>query len=118
MGQQSTEKIKDLSQTNLDLFIAKGNGDLLARDELIKINIGAVIRVAKKFYYKINLPHEDIISIGKIGLITAIDNYDMYLGDFERFMFHCIENELNKYIMYMNTKKNKPKGELISLQDY
>lgn len=118
LKQFNDKKPRSINPQTLEFLIARKNGDFGARQKLIKINIRAAVYVAKRLCYATLLPLEDVVSIGVIGLIKAVDNYVMELGNFESFMFHCIENEIKKYIAYINTKKNKPTGKVISLQDY
>ena len=118
LKQFNDKKPRSINPKTLEFLVARKNGDFEARQRLIIINIRAVVRVAKRLCYSTNLPLEDVISIGMIGLIKAVDNYIMELGNFESFMFHCIENEIKKYVVHINTKKNKPTGKVINLQDY
>ncbi len=54
-------------------------GDKEAREILIKSNLRFVVNVAKKFRNK-GLPMADLISEGNIGLINAIEKYDVSRG--------------------------------------
>lgn len=118
MKQSNTTKPRLLESENAELFAEKGCGNLLARQKLIEINMGAVISVAKSFKRSIKLPLEDLISIGTFGLIKAVDSYIPELGDFSDFLFPCIKQTFIKYIDASNMQKRKPKCESISLQDY
>ena len=65
-----------------------------ARDRLIKHNLRLVTHVAKKYY---NTPqdNEDIISIGTIGLIKAVQSFTYDKNTrFSTFASKCIENGL------------------------
>ena len=55
------------------------NGDLEARNELILRNMRLVAHVAKK-YQKHGLDLTDLISEGNIGLLIAIDKFDVTKG--------------------------------------
>lgn len=58
------------------LFIRMNDGDLFARDLLIEGNLRLVLSILKKFYNKKeNL--DDLFQIGCVGLIKAIDNFDL-----------------------------------------
>ena len=54
-------------------------GDTSARDELIEKNLRLVAYIVKK-YAGIGKDSEDLISIGTIGLIKAIDSFDVDKG--------------------------------------
>ena len=55
------------------------NGDLNARAVLIERNLRLVSHICKKYYSKTN-DNDDLISIGTIGLIKAVDSFDYSKG--------------------------------------
>lgn len=55
------------------------NGDSFAKDMLVKSNLRFVVNVAKK-YQNQGLPLSDLISEGNIGLMNAIERYDVSKG--------------------------------------
>ena len=57
----------------------KDNHDEQARLTLINCNLRLVIKIAKQFRSP-NVPFEDLIQEGNIGLLTAVDKYDYTLG--------------------------------------
>ena len=57
----------------------KENHDEQARLMLINCNLRLVIKIAKQFRSP-NVPFEDLIQEGNIGLLTAVDKYDYTLG--------------------------------------
>ncbi len=113
----NSKVLKTTSPEILRLFERKANGDFLARQELIEMNLRAVTYIAKKYYFSIKLPLKELISIGNLGLIRAVDNYIPELGRFEDFMFLCIDHEFKNFIKDETWQKHKPKGKIISLQD-
>lgn len=81
-------------------------GDLKAREKIIKSNIRLVILVAKKYNVE-GCDLEDLVSIGTIGLIKAVDTYDIKRQiRFSTYAVRCINNEILMSIRKNKTKKN------------
>ena len=72
-----------------------------AKDILIERNLRLVAHVAKK-YQNVDEDMEDMISIGCIGLIKAIDTFDAGKGRRATYACRCIDNEL---LMLLRSKK-------------
>ncbi len=69
-------------------------GDLEARNILVEYNLRLVAHIVKK-YNNFDRDTDDLISIGTIGLIKAINTYDMEKGSrLVTYASRCIENEL------------------------
>lgn len=69
-------------------------GDLNARNLLVERNLRLVAHIVKK-YYSHERDIEDLISIGTIGLIKAINTFDASKGSkLGTYASRCIENEL------------------------
>ncbi|MCI7171082.1 RNA polymerase sporulation sigma factor SigK [bacterium] len=82
------------------------NGDLEARKELIERNMRLVAHVAKK-YQSPEDEMEDLISIGTIGLIKAVETYkEDYGSRLATYAARCIDNEL---LMHFRAKKKTSK---------
>lgn len=82
------------------------NGDLEARNELIERNMRLVAHVAKK-YQNPEDEMEDLISIGTIGLIKAVEAYkEDYGSRLATYAARCIDNEL---LMHFRAKKKTSK---------
>ena len=80
----------------------KQNSDLDARNELIEHNLRLVSHIIKKYYSNYD-EQEDLISIGTIGLIKAIDSFDVDKGiRLATYAARCVENEI---LMYFRSKK-------------
>lgn len=78
------------------------NGDMAARNQLIIRNMRLVAHIAKK-YQNTNEEMDELISIGTIGLIKAVNTYDGKKGSrLVTYAARCIDNEL---LMYMRAKK-------------
>lgn len=83
-----------------------------ARDQLIRHNLRLVAHVAKK-YYAAPAAQDDLISIGTIGLIKAVDTYDpVRASKFASYASRCIENELR-----MELRRTRREGPHASLQE-
>ena len=69
-------------------------GDIEARNILVEYNLRLVAHIVKK-YNNFERDIEDLISIGTIGLIKAINTYDFKKGNrLVTYASRCIENEL------------------------
>ena len=72
-----------------------------AKEILIERNLRLVAHIAKK-YQNVDEEMEDMISIGTIGLIKAIDSFDAGKGKLSTYASRCIDNEL---LMFLRAKK-------------
>ena len=80
------------------------NGDKDARALLIERNLRLVSHIVKKYYSKTN-DTDDLISIGTIGLIKAIDSFKPDKGiKLATYASRCIENEILMH--FRNIRKN------------
>ena len=87
-------------------------GDKNARDLLIEKNLRLVAHIAKKYNNNKDL-QEDLISIGTIGLIKAIDSYSLdKKTKLATYASKCIENEI-----LMHLRKNKKLNLEVSLNE-
>ena len=86
--------------------------DESAKEVLIERNMRLVAHIAKK-YNNANEDQDDLISIGTIGLIKAIETYNVDKGTrLATYASKCIENEI-----LMNIRTNKKNKVQVSLQD-
>ena len=78
-------------------------GDTAAREKLILHNMRLVAHITKK--YGMPQPEqEELISIGTIGLVKAVDSFDYAKGArFATYASRCIENEI---LMYFRSQRN------------
>lgn len=91
---------------------AGGPGAAAARDRLIRHNLRLVAHVTKK-YYAAAAAQDDLISIGTIGLIKAVDTFDpSRASKFSSYASRCIENELR-----MELRRTRREGAQVSLQE-
>lgn len=87
------------------------NGDKQARDILIERNLRLVAHIVKK-YSSPDKDTEDLISIGTIGLIKAIDTFKLDKGiRLATYASCCIENEL---LMLFRSEKKLSKDVYMS----
>ena len=82
-------------------------GDRAARDDLITHNLRLVVYLAKK-YENTGVPAEDMISIGTIGLIKAVNTFrpdrNIKLATYSS---RCIENEILMHIRKIANQKTE-----------
>lgn len=85
---------------------AMAAGDQAAKGKLIEHNMRLVAHVAKKYYNESD-DMEDLISIGTIGLLKAVETYNPARGSkLATYAARCIDNEL---LMYFRSKKKHAK---------
>ena len=95
-----------------ELFIKAEGGDGEARKKLIAHNLRLVSHIVRK-YYASNPSQEDLISIGTIGLIKAVDTFKIANGaKFATYAARCIQNEI-----LMHFRSQKKQAAEISLND-
>ncbi len=77
-----------------DALAAMAAGDAAARQRLIEHNLRLVAHIIKKHYANAR-DQEDLISIGTIGLIKAVDTFNSDKGSrLATYASRCIENEI------------------------
>lgn len=78
-------------------------GSVEAKDKLIEHNLRLVVHIIKK-YYSQESENEELISIGTVGLIKAINSFNPNKGvKLATYASRCIENEILMY--FRNQKK-------------
>ncbi len=104
---ESSSFPKPLSeQAEQEAFKQLKQGSAKARETLISHNLRLAAHIAKK-YYTVSCSQEDIISIGTIGLIKAVNSFDSSKGRrFATYAARCIENEILMY--FRSGKKEQP----------
>lgn len=82
------------AQRERECLEAMKKGDTSAKNELIEHNLRLVAHIIKK-YYSNSVQQDDLISIGTIGLIKAINTFDPDKGTrLATYAARCIENEI------------------------
>ncbi|MBO5327289.1 MAG: RNA polymerase sporulation sigma factor SigK [Clostridia bacterium] len=83
-------------------FFAKREGDDAAREKLILHNLRLVSHIVRK-YYSTAKNQEDLVSIGSIGLVKAVDSFNPENGTrFATYAAKCIQNEI---LMHFRSQK-------------
>ena len=99
-------------QEESDCFNAMAQGDRHARERLILHNMRLVVHITKK-YGVLPAEQEELISIGTIGLVKAVDSFDNSKGArFATYASRCIENEIR-----MQFRRERKSGQTVSLQE-
>lgn len=94
-----TSALKVLNQNEMEyLFKELKNGNKSAKNELTQGNLKLVLSILKKYQNKCD-NMDDLFQIGVIGLIKAIDNFDLSFGvKFSTYAVLMIEGEIKRYI--------------------
>ena len=78
------------------------NGDKKARQVLIEYNLRLVAHIAKK-HQMMEADMEELVSIGAVGLIKAVDTFDQEKASkLATYAARCVENEI---LMYLRVRK-------------
>ena len=86
----------------IELFLRIANGDKVARNKAILDNKGLVCEIALKYNFS-NVDIDDLISEGMLGLINAVDNFNLFENvQFSTYAFNCIDGFIKRFI---NTKE-------------
>ncbi len=85
-----------------ECFAAMHGGDDKARGELIVHNLRLVSHIVRK-YYSTAKNQDDLVSVGTIGLVKAVDSFKVENGArFATYASRCIQNEI---LMYFRSQK-------------
>lgn len=91
-------------QEELEYINMLKNGSQYARDKLVNHNLRLVAHISKKYHNKNDIS-DDLISIGTIGLIKAVNTFNSDKGvRLSSYAARCIENEILMY--FRNTNKS------------
>jgi len=95
----NTSNLKVLRNDETDALLARAKeGDMDAREELIAGNLRLVLSVIQKFTNR-GEQADDLFQVGCIGLVKAIDNFDMTLGlRFSTYGVPMIIGEIRRYL--------------------
>ena len=100
----NTSKLKTLKEAEkIELLKKARNGDKLARDKLINGNLRLVLSVIQRFSNRGEDP-DDLFQVGCIGLIKAIDNFDVNQNvRFSTYGVPMIIGEIRRYLRDNNS---------------
>ena len=100
----NTSKLSVLTESEkTELLKRTKSGDRAAREELIKGNLRLVLSVIQKFMSR-GAPADDLFQVGVVGLIKAIDNFDVKLEvKFSTYAVPMISGELRRYLRDNNS---------------
>ncbi|MDE5539076.1 MAG: sigma-70 family RNA polymerase sigma factor [Bacilli bacterium] len=95
----NTNELKVLTSTEMTkLFEAYRNGDKKAKEDLVNGNLKLVLSILRSFN-KGNYNMDDLFQVGVIGLIKAIDNFDLsYNLKLSTYAVPLILGEIKRYI--------------------
>ena len=103
-------------QEEIRAFADLRAGDSSAREKLIRHNLRLVAHIAKK-YYALPSEQDDLISIGTIGLMKAVDTFDSTRrARFSTYASRCIENAILSPAHFGQTKKLVCKPRYVAAQ--
>ena len=81
-----------------ELICQSQEGDKAAREELIKENMGLIRHVVKRFLGR-GVEAEDLFQIGAIGLVKAVDRFDLSFGvRFSTYAVPMIAGEIKRFL--------------------
>lgn len=127
------KKINSLTKEETKkLLIELKNGSKDARDKIIAGSIKLVFNLALNKYKYLQVDKNELVSIGNIGLIKAVDSYDISKGyEFSTYATTCIDNEIKNFLakskrniksesledcIHVNAKKNNMYSILDTIQ--
>ena len=95
-----------------ELFHKMAEGNERARDKIIEHNLRLVSHIIRKYYASYENPDE-LLSIGSLGLIKAVDSFKPSFGTrFATYGAKCVQNEI---LMFF--RSNKKRGMEVSIND-
>ncbi|MBQ9744719.1 MAG: RNA polymerase sporulation sigma factor SigG [Clostridia bacterium] len=99
----NTSELKTISdKEKKELLIKSKNGDIKARKELIEGNLRLVLSIVQRFSSR-NENMDDLFQIGCIGLVKAIDNFNILLDvKFSTYAVPMIIGEIKRFLRDYN----------------
>src|ERR1700761_3801383 len=102
--------LREINETSLlsahdeqDLAIAIGQGDIQARDRMVRANLRLVVNIARGYTGK-GLALQDLIEEGNLGLLRAVEGFDPAMGTrFSTYASYWIKQSIKRALI--NTAK-------------
>ena len=102
--------LREINETKLlsaddeqDLAVAIGNGDIEARDRMVRANLRLVVNIARGYTGK-GLGLQDLIEEGNLGLLRAVEGFDPAMGTrFSTYASYWIKQSIKRALI--NTAK-------------
>jgi RNA polymerase sigma-B factor len=92
------------------LRLYQSNPDLNLRNQLVQLNIGLVRREAYRWLHQSTETFDDLMQVGSLGLIRAIERFDMSKGyAFSSFAIPYIRGEIQHYLRDKSTSMRIPR---------
>ena len=100
----STSTLPKMEQKQAEKMLLRiKSGEEKLKDEFVRCNLRLVLSVVQKFGYR-NENMDDIFQIGCVGLIKAIDNFDVTQGvQFSTYAVPMIIGEIRRYLRDNNS---------------
>ena len=90
-----------------EAFSRMKNGDERAREKIIEHNLRLVSHIIKKYYASYQYPDE-LLSVGSLGLIKAVDSFKSEHGTrFATYCARCVQNEILMYFRSLKKSANE-----------
>ena len=82
------------------LAVRYAAGDKKAKDKLVEANLRLVVMAAKKYNLHTSLPFEDLIQEGNVGLMRAVDTFDVSKGfRFSTYAMYWIKQAISRAML-------------------
>lgn len=102
--------LREINETSLlsahdeqDLAVAIGQGDIQARDRMVRANLRLVVNIARGYTGK-GLGLQDLIEEGNLGLLRAVEGFDPAMGTrFSTYASYWIKQSIKRALI--NTAK-------------
>jgi RNA polymerase primary sigma factor len=102
--------LREINETSLlsaedeqELAVAIGNGDVHARDRMVRANLRLVVNIARGYTGK-GLGLQDLIEEGNLGLLRAVEGFDPAMGTrFSTYASYWIKQSIKRALI--NTAK-------------
>ena len=103
-----TEIKSQCDKNSKELFESLKIGDKKSRNQIINQNLYLVSKEVKSKFKNSNMEEKDLISVGNIGLIRAVDTFSKSnQSSFYDYAIKLIDDEIELYIIQMKASKSK-----------